>query len=629
MQKNRRRWVEKWYDLTGDYIYLFDDKDLKTYESGSYDVIVMMDYKFVEEPIAVLKECLSLLKQDGHVLINCYNRLGLRFFAGAPEEESNIYFEGVQDYPDVANKYTFSRREWIEMLNVLDVEYRFYYPYPEHVNPIEIFSDVNVNNSCYGKEVCNKVSRRYELFNEEKVFQELANNEVLQYFANSFLIEINPKKIYKEYTKYSVDRKDEYKISTSIINDGEKRTVIKEAESDKAVDHITKMVGFSKMQSNDLLVGKELSEMKIEYQYLYNNNINGMLYRYYIEKDKDEFINIIDGFYTYLMEQSVKSDYYIDEFKRVFGDAVLNRENMRCLEMPNIDMIFDNIFVKDDKKKCFRDNVLIIDGEWIFDFAVPVDFVFWRAINELYNRYHAMQNFLKEEYLLDKYKISASDVQVYEEWNAYFTKKYVGAGETTDVIYAKDILSLNDLRWLKGPGKRIISKIYWKKSEAESFDENKRMYKEATLLGDELYEITFRIIDIKDDVIRVDLLQDIYDAIEIVATKGVKRMTPMYENCGCGVYTMFVKGPAAYSVIPESDVDEVTIRFRIKDTKYDRDGILENYYLDKNRGVDNVLAEKETRIYLLENEIQTIYGSKSWKIISKIRNIYRKFIKKD
>ena len=65
------------------------------------------------------------------------------------------------------------------------------------------------------------------------------------------------------------------------------------------------------------------------------------------------------------------------EFAQVFGTSQI-RPELPCIAPANIDLILDNIFEKDGKYR-------VIDCEWIFDFPVPVAFIIWRAINELYS----------------------------------------------------------------------------------------------------------------------------------------------------------------------------------------------------------------------------------------------------
>ena len=70
-----------------------------------------------------------------------------------------------------------------------------------------------------------------------------------------------------------------------------------------------------------------------------------------------------------------------DEFTAVFGPA--KRAEGQALVVSNIDMLFENIMVKDDKWIC-------LDYEWVFDFPVPVDFVRYRILLYFYRHHEAL-----------------------------------------------------------------------------------------------------------------------------------------------------------------------------------------------------------------------------------------------
>ena len=54
-----------------------------------------------EDPYGTfLKRCAGYLKEDGLLLIAIENRLGLKYFAGAPEDHTDNYMEGLKGYPD-------------------------------------------------------------------------------------------------------------------------------------------------------------------------------------------------------------------------------------------------------------------------------------------------------------------------------------------------------------------------------------------------------------------------------------------------------------------------------------------------------------------------------------------------
>lgn len=159
---------------------------------------------FTEGPepyLTFLRNCLSLLKDDGILLTAIENRLGMKYLAGAPEDHTLRYMDSLKDYPGNESVRTFSRAEWLSMMDACGVSHRrFYYPYPDYKFPEEIYTDESIN-VCggiaqarpYGHETWNFTPDRFELFPEERAAALLAGEGILDRFANSFLIEMSRK----------------------------------------------------------------------------------------------------------------------------------------------------------------------------------------------------------------------------------------------------------------------------------------------------------------------------------------------------------------------------------------------------------------------------------------------------
>ena len=79
-------------------------------------------------------------------MIAIENRLGLKYWAGATEDHTGLYFEGLEGYPTTDYVRTFSKPELEALLRQsgygLD-----YYPYPDYKFPERI---------CIQKTVCRK-----------------------------------------------------------------------------------------------------------------------------------------------------------------------------------------------------------------------------------------------------------------------------------------------------------------------------------------------------------------------------------------------------------------------------------------------------------------------------------------
>ncbi len=97
-----------------------------------------------------LKNIKRLLKPEGILLIAIENRFGLKYFAGAPEDHTNGYFDGIAGYPDNHSVRTFSKGEWERLMEACGFSYhRFYYPYPDYKFPREVFTDESLKEQKY------------------------------------------------------------------------------------------------------------------------------------------------------------------------------------------------------------------------------------------------------------------------------------------------------------------------------------------------------------------------------------------------------------------------------------------------------------------------------------------------
>ena len=51
------------------------------------------------------------LKPNGKILLAIENRLGLKYFAGAPEDHTDLYYAGIREYAGIDGIRTFSKGE--------------------------------------------------------------------------------------------------------------------------------------------------------------------------------------------------------------------------------------------------------------------------------------------------------------------------------------------------------------------------------------------------------------------------------------------------------------------------------------------------------------------------------------
>lgn len=159
-----------------------------------------------------LNKIKKFLKPDGTIIIAIENKLGMKYFAGAPEDHTNLKYDGIMGYSNKESVQTFGKKEMKDLLRSVGLKNtKFYYPLPDYKLPNIIFSDEYLPNE---KTINDYNIYYYEgtqiEFNEKKAYEEAIKNGVFDIFANSFFVEASAKRI-----KTKVDLKNTKFIQVS------------------------------------------------------------------------------------------------------------------------------------------------------------------------------------------------------------------------------------------------------------------------------------------------------------------------------------------------------------------------------------------------------------------------------
>ena len=190
-----------------------------------------------QDYVDYLKKVFRLLKEDGILLLSVDNRLGLKYFCGARESHGGNAFEGINSYPHGTRGYSFDRAELQDIVRHAGFdEIQFYYPLPDYKLPQLIYTDSYLPE----QNLKERLIPYYENHNslvaiEEELYQNVIENKVFPFFANSFLVECSRnsggKSIQKQsnlddsmsqiiYAAISTDRGEERAYATTIRKDG-------------------------------------------------------------------------------------------------------------------------------------------------------------------------------------------------------------------------------------------------------------------------------------------------------------------------------------------------------------------------------------------------------------------------
>ncbi len=448
----------------------------------------------------------QFLKPDGVILIAIENRLGLKYFAGAPEDHTDGYFDGIREYRDNRSVRTFSRGEWEKLMKRCGLDhYRFYYPYPDYKFPKEIFTDESLTEQKYGCPTWNFTKYRMALFEEHKMAETLQEEGVVAHFANSFLIEMSRQPLSAErqvvYAKLNTDRSEDYAIGTVLQkcvkgkDDQVERQAVKFPLTESARAHMEMML--LTQENGDygswyvLKAGEENG--RLIYPFLEKESLGRQAERALEEGNIEKVCDLISRVSEMLTDMAVRgtgccvlsqnrSDQDKADFRSVFGSDDI-WEEAACIAPANIDLILDNIF-EDDGRYC------VIDCEWVFDFPIPVSFVLWRAVNELYSRNPMLEKRYPAAELLREYDITPEMTEKFRQWATYFAEEYVGANRLLRKSVPEIGVSLEEFRQRLKAGEVLISQLFV--DTGKGFSEDEKIVVE-TSLTDGRFSVAFDI----------------------------------------------------------------------------------------------------------------------------------------
>ena len=389
-----------------------------------------------------LKNIQEFLSTDGIVLLAIENRMGLKYFAGAKEDHFGELFYGINGYKEKDYAVTFTKDEIIKILRDSGMKHtKFYYPYPDYKFPEVIFTDDWFGKIPIYYNTASFDYNRHMFFDELKIQNIFADSGKADFFANSFLIEASKFEIERDieilYSKLSANRNQEFKIGTNIENNNGTIVVKKFPLSKNSDDHIKSFVTkYKDFKSNNIdLILPEIKKDEVYFQYLKERCFEDILIEL-IEEDKisgfleniQKLFNDISSSKKILIEDFVKND-----FEKVFGSKSCMKEGT-VSNFNNIDLNFDNIFIKSEK-------IICIDYEWMFNFSVPVEFILWRALKNFYEKFEYINSVIEFQHACKEIGIPDEFQEVFLCWEQHFAKNYIGLIELND--FAKETIKIN------------------------------------------------------------------------------------------------------------------------------------------------------------------------------------------
>ncbi len=397
-------------------------------QKDRYDLITLVGQP---EALAHLDRIRDHLAPGGRILLTVDNRLGLRYFAGEPEEKTGIYFEGLEGYPETGEAFSFSKQELEALLREAGFDSLiFYYPYPDYRTPERIYSDrylpkkgeLNRNDQPADEE-------RIRLFNEEFVFDSLTEFGQFPQFSNSFLVIASEGKRTEPvlYEKFSNERALRFGIRTEIGENAGERYIRKVPGNPEADAHISGIYTSYLLLSEDLKDSGirvnpcEKADGEVRLAYREGPTLEERLDEKLSEGNIDALEQEIEEYFDLFAREGASGCAMpfreTEEFKEVFG-SVKFETPQTCRAVSDIDMIFSNVIETEDGPE-------LIDYEWTFSFPVPVRFLLYRCL-----RYYvygtARRAVLIDRDLFGHFGISQEEQKLFAGMEAHFQAYMLG-----------------------------------------------------------------------------------------------------------------------------------------------------------------------------------------------------------
>lgn len=555
-----------------------------------------------------------LLKPDGHILLAISNRFGLRYFAGAREDHTSRFFDGINGYSADSNVRTFTKHELEQLLDKNGLcSRRFYYPLPDYKFPSCIYTDESIGNFDSWMDLGTLDYQRYELFNEIDVMHSLAAEGVLDKFANSFLVDATLGGIRPDdsviLAKLSAARKPQYRIATIIRKTGGKKMADKIPLNEACKPHLQRMAdNFKKYGS---LHGVPLVPCRIEkdgaavFDFASGKKYSDLIASA-LENGVDALWPLLDGYRERIFKDAEQRDYYTEEFAETFGTERCERELLSVCPA-NIDFIFDNIVVGENGE------LTAVDYEWVADFAVPADYIFWRSI--FISDVFKLKDDLKDA-IFTHYGITDEMRKTFYSWEIAFSTNKIGSITLEGKSNIK--LDINDV----DPATqqcRISAGVTF--DTGNGFDMKKTARQNLGFLDEP--NVMKILVGPGVRSARFDPAEGIACQCQIVSVKcagNVLHATPLNAAASRDGVDFFLTLDPVYIIDGEfAEGSMLEIRYIVSRLDPSAADIAINALRQKISALEAEKRELESKLERLQISYDTVVNSKSWKLTAPLR----------
>lgn len=343
-----------------------------------------------------LKKLSTLLKPDGKLLLAIENRFGLKYWCGAKEDHTGIPFDGINGYANGGKARTFGKKELENIISDAGFKNRkFYYPMPDYKLPQVIYSEKYLPKD----RLQSRISPYYLgnetlLASEMNIYEDLIQNGVFEFFANSFLVECSFDDYFCDvnYAAITADRSEGNQLCTTIHDNKivKKKALKKNGENQlkRSYDNILEL-----QQKGISIVSHKIENDVLVMPYIENDTLEDELRIAARGKDREKFFYLLNKYWKSILNSSeeVDSEYnYFINFKEVDFGPILKKAY--------IDLLPHNCFF-------INDELVFFDQEF-YKYNFPAKFILLRALKNLYAFDYWIESIISLDEVMEYFKLN-------------------------------------------------------------------------------------------------------------------------------------------------------------------------------------------------------------------------------
>lgn len=234
--------------------------------------------------------------------------------------------------------------------------------------------------------------------------------------------------IYSQFTK---NRKEKFKLITGFEIKGNSKKVYKEpvtlASEEFADSLISKYQELKKYELPFKIVEPEKLNNKIYFDFINGDTLAYLVENYIRKGEEDKAVEEVFNYINLITSLAQETEVDISKSKLFFGEGIgICKKWIGC---GLVDLDLGNIIKN-------KEGYYLIDYEWTFDFPIPLEYVLFRALNDLVVHKLGGKNLVSQK-LYEIYKSYIKDELIEAEFNfqSYVVENQKNSLETLTEAY--------------------------------------------------------------------------------------------------------------------------------------------------------------------------------------------------